>query len=86
MKVFVEKYESVINCWLKPQIENAKQGDVIPHEKVVTNVYFYKREIINEKEVYLKVELSKEMIVDLFNKIKVLESQVGEMPFENLPF
>jgi hypothetical protein len=86
MKIFVEKHEAVIDGWFKPQVEKAKQGDVVPHRKQVTKVYLYQREFINDQEVYRKVELSKEMILELSDKIQDIESQVVEMPFDELPF
>lgn len=35
MKIFVEKHEAVIDGWHEPQVENAKNGDVIPHRRKV---------------------------------------------------
>ncbi len=86
MKIFVEKHEAVIDGWFKLQGEKAKQGDLIPHRKQVIKVYLYQREFINDQEVYRKIELSKEMILELAEKIQEIESQVVEMPFDELPF
>lgn len=86
MKVLEEKHEAVIDVWFKPQVDKAKQGDIIPHRKTVNKVYFYQSQFINDQEVFLKIELTKEMILDLSIKIQDIESQVVEMPFDELPF
>ena len=72
--------------WFKPQVDKAKQGDIIPHKKTVSKVYFYQRQFINDQEVFIKIELPKEMILDLSDKIQDIESQIVEMPFDELPF
>lgn len=86
MKVFEEKHEAVIDFWHKPQVDKAKQGDIVPHKKTVTKVYFYQRQFINDQEVFLKIELTREMILDLSDKIQDIENQIVEMPFDELPF
>ena len=86
MKVFEERHEAVIDVWFKSQVDNAKQGEVIPHKKMVSKVHFYQRQFINEQEVFLKIELTREMILDLSDKIQDIESQIVEMPFDDLPF
>lgn len=86
MKVFEEKHEAVIDVWFKPQVDKAKKGDIIPYKKTVSKVHFYQRQFINDQEVFLKIELTKEMILVLSDKIQDIESQVVEMPFDELPF
>ncbi len=85
MKIFIEKHEAVIDGWFKATKE-AKQGEIIPHQKTVSKVYFYQRQYINEQESFVKIELTKEMILDLSDSIKSIESEVVEMPFDNLPW
>ena len=86
MKVFDEKHEVIIDCWFKPKVNNAKQGDIIPHQKIVSRIEFYHRQFINDQEVFVKIQLTKEMIRDLSDKIQGIESEVVEMPFDDLPF
>lgn len=86
MKVFEEKHEAVIDVWFKPQVNKAKQGEVIPHKKTVSKVQFYQRQFFNDQEVFLKIELTRDMILDLSDKIQDIESQIVQMPFDELPF
>lgn len=85
MKIFIEKHEAVIDGWFKPTKE-AKQGEIIPHHKTVSKVYFYQKQYINEQESFAKIELTKEMILDLADNIKAIESEVVEMPFDEMPW
>lgn len=86
MKVFVPKHEAVIDLFLKPQVKKANQGEIVPHKKVVTSVYFYNRHCINDQDVYIKVELSRDMILDLADEIRDIDGQIVESEFDNLPF
>jgi hypothetical protein len=86
MKIFIEKHEAVIDGWYKPKVEEANQGDIVPHTKQVGSVYLYKYECINDQDFYRKIVFSKEAILDLAEKIKQIESEVVEMPYVALPF
>ena len=83
MKLFLEKYETVLEGWYSPQVESPKQGEVVPHKKQVSKAYFYQRDFINDQEVFKRIELTKQMIVDLYNEIAKVENEVEDMPFYN---
>ena len=86
MKIFDEKHEAIIHCYFSPKGKDLKKGDLVPHQKRVDRVVFYQRQIINEQEVYLKQEFSTELILDLAEKIKNIQSESVEMPYDDLPF
>lgn len=86
MKVFEEKHETIIEFYFSPIANNPKSGDIIPHQKTVSRIYFYNRQFLDGQEVFVKIELTKEMILDLHNKICDIENQVVEMPFDSLLF
>jgi hypothetical protein len=87
MKTFVEKYETVIEFDLKPEATGAKEGEIVPHKKTVRCVYFFNQYVVDGRDVYAKVYLPKQMILDLFNEIQDIESQVLEKEIDpGLPF
>lgn len=86
MKIFVEDYSVIIDAWFKSQVENAKHGDLVPHKKEISDIYFYENETIGGQEVYRKIILHKNMILHLAEKIKEIESETVEMPHNGLPF
>lgn len=85
MKVFNEKHDAIIPYWLRPNVD-AKNGESVPHTKVVDRVQFYYRQIINEQEVFLKIELSKDFILDLSDQIQDIQGQIVMAQIDNLPF
>ena len=85
MKTFIENHEAVIQFWNAPTV-NAKDGEIIPHKPTVSKIYFYHEHVSNREIKFLKIELTKEMILDLADSIKTIESQIIEMPFDSMPF
>jgi hypothetical protein len=86
MKRLNQKHDVVIDTYYTPINTNAEQGEVTHHYTYVSNVYFYKRQIINDQEVFIKIEIHKEMILDLAAEINKIEKEVVNKPFNNLPF
>ena len=86
MKRINQKHDVMINTHYTPINSNAEQGEVTQHYTNVSNVYFYKRQIINDQEVFIKIELDKQIILDLADEINKIEKEVISKPYDNLPF
>ena len=86
MKEFLEIHDTIIEYGVYTDVKTAKHGDVVPHKKRVTSAAFFNPIRINGNDVYIKVVLSARHIIEMAEKIKELESQVTELPFEELPF
>lgn len=87
MKSFNEKHQTLISWFLDPIEENPIEGQITPHRKRVFDLHFFtERKDINGNNFYLKIELPKHMIVDLYNQIQEIESQVVDAIVEDLPF
>lgn len=86
MKRFSKKQDVVITTEHYPLISNAEKGDVIHHNTSVDCVYFYKRQFIQEQEVFIKIELSKQMILDIADEIKDIEKEIIEKPYNGIDF
>jgi hypothetical protein len=87
MKSFNEKHQTLISWFLDPIEENTTKGEITPHRKRVFELYFFTERIdLNGNKFYLKIELPKHMIVDLYNQIQEIESQFVDAIVEDLPF
>lgn len=83
MKVYIENIETVLGVGYTPKVKDAKQGDIIPHQKLVYEVYFYQK-IDDDK--FQKITLAPQMIKEIYEKIQEQESQIVDLPFDELPF
>lgn len=59
----------------------AKIGQVIKHNETVLFASIYKRQFINDQEVYLKIDISRDLILDLAKEIESIEANVIEKEF-----
>ncbi len=84
MKEYVEKHEAIIDTYYSPIPKDVKEGEVVAHKRIVTSIYLYLR---NERdENFMKYYLTREMILDLAEKIKSLEQETKDIEYINLPF
>jgi hypothetical protein len=86
MKIFDEKHEAILSIYFIPKGDNLKTGDVVPHQKRVQSVRIYQRQILNDQEIFIKQEFTTEMILDLAEKIKSIQTESVEMPYDHIPF
>jgi len=86
MKIFDEKHEAILSVYFSPKGDNLKKGDVVPHQKRVQSITIYQRQIVNDQEIFIKQEFTTEMILDLAEKIKSIQTESVEMPYDDLPF
>lgn len=86
MKIFDEKHEAIFNVYLSPQGKNLKFGELAVHQKKFKSVSFYVRQIMNGQEVFIKQEFSAEKILEWAEKIKSIQSEFVEMPYDEIPF
>ena len=86
MKTLNEKHEVIIDSWFAPTKKDVKHGEVSPHQQKVSWIAFYQRQIINDQEVFIKIQLTRDMIMDLSKQIETIESNIVDMPYDELPF
>lgn len=82
MKRINQKHDVVINIYYKPVFTNASVGDIEDHYTYVNSVYFYKRQFIQDQEVFTKVEMTRQMILDLADEIREIEKEIIKKPYE----
>jgi hypothetical protein len=86
MKRINQKNDVVIDTYYNPVNTNAEQGEVTEHYTVVSCAYFYKRQYIQEQEVFVKIELTKQMILDIADEIRAIEKEIVKVPYDYNPF
>jgi len=84
IKDYSQKHEVTINVTISP-ISNDAKG-LTEHRKKVSSIEFYKRAWINDQEVFLKVEVGRSMIEDIFEQIQEIEMQTIMAESSDLPF
>lgn len=86
MKYFNEKHEAIITSEKRPVTSAAtryKSGDIVPHKDTVTVVVFHQFDRGN----YRRVELDRQLILDLAKHIEEIESQpTVDIAYDDLPF
>ncbi len=85
MKEFSKKQDVIIDYYYSPTV-NAKDGEIVPHKKKVQKLIMFVPQYVNEQELFIKVELNREMILELAAEIAVIEQTVIDMEFESLPW
>lgn len=82
MKTYNQDHEVTIHSFITP-IGEPKEGDICEN-----NVNPYKAEFYYpiKHGRFVKIELSKKMILDLSEQIKELESQTVKAEYSNSPF
>ncbi len=86
MKIFNDKHNVVIETYFSTTINGLKEGELAPHNQMVSSISFFAPHHIGEQEVYKKIYLTKDMILDLADHIKKIETGTTIIPFSNLPF
>jgi hypothetical protein len=81
MKKYSQKHEAIIESYFKPVDHNAKIGQVVKHNETVLFASIYKCQFINDQEVYLKIDISRDLILDLAKEIESIEANVIEKEF-----
>ncbi len=88
MKHFNEKHEAILTSKLQ-LIDNhlsPAEGEVVPHKHSVQHVEFYTPHNVGEGEMYIRVFMNKEMVMELAKQIEKIEAEEVQHPFDNLPF
>ena len=86
MKKISQKHDVVINTYHNPVNTNPEHGEITEHYTIVSGAYFYKRQYINEQEIFIKIELSKQMILDIADEIIETEKEIVKIPYVYNPF
>lgn len=87
MKTILEKQDVIIKSEWTPKTypKDLKDGDLIDHFNKVKECYFF--HYIGEDMKLVRVDLDKEMILELAEKIKSLESEIEKFQYSSeLPF
>ncbi len=86
MKEYNAKYDVVLNIFINPAKNGAKDGEMVEHSKRVQNIVSYYP--INDKyqTTYIQAFLSRDMILDLAEQIKKTESETVMANYDSLPF
>jgi len=85
-KEFNEKHDAVITMYYYPKTKEAKEGDSVPHGKIVSGVQFYERVFNKEQRIFHEILLSKEFILELAEQIKRIESEEKFLEYNEVPF
>jgi hypothetical protein len=85
-KEYNEKHDAIVSLYYSSKAINPKEGEVVPHGKIVRDVQIYQSTYVNDREVFNKVFLSKEFILDLAKQISEIESQEKDLAYSNMPF
>lgn len=86
MKKYNQRHEAIIESYFKPVNCNARIGEVIRHNETVIAASIYKRQFINDQEVYLKIDLSRDLILDLAKEFEEIEKNVIQKEFIELDY
>jgi hypothetical protein len=85
MKKFNEKHEAIIDCYFTPTVK-AKEGETVPHQTKVKNVSIFYPNYFNGQEYFVRVQLPKEMILELAAQIAVIENEIIDSEYSELPW
>lgn len=85
MRLFNEKHETILNCDFRAINPNGhSSGDIIPHKVVVESLIFYYQD--QNDGGFRRIQIPKEMIMDLAKQIEESESIIQDQKFLDLPF
>lgn len=86
MNHYNEKHDVKIICREFAKIKKPKQGEICEHGVSVAKISFFQRHE-RGKNKYRKIELPKDFIIDLYNQINTIESNIIQKEYEEgLPF
>jgi len=85
MKKYNEKNDVIFDCYFMPKIK-AEEGEKVPHETKVQKVFFLYPQFINGQESFIKIEMPKEMILELAAEIRVIETEIVDLEYSELPW
>jgi hypothetical protein len=91
MKHLFEERETIITTgfFLNEGVDPEKlsNGDIVPHREAVTSVHFWiEEQDFNGQTKSTKVCLDRKYIIELADKIRQIQENVVDMPFDTLPF
>ena len=87
MKTFNDKHQTLIDIYLDPIAANPVEGEIVTHQKIVYNLHYFKQHFdINGNEMFLKIQLPRDFIIDLYNHIQQIESEKIDTIYHGLPF
>jgi len=85
-KVYNEKHDALITVYHQTTATEPKQGEMVPHVKIVREVQIYQQRYQQDNMVFDKVHLTRDFILDLAEQIKDIQSQEVILPYDDLPF
>lgn len=90
MKSFNETHEAIITSgWVEVEVpKGTKEGDLIPHQKRVDRIKMYEPTFDRDglPAGFQEICLTRQFIIDMYEEITKLESEVKNMPYDTLPF
>ena len=85
-KEFNENHDAIVSLYYSPKAINPKEGEVVPYGKIVKDIQFYRGIYVNDIELFHKIILSKQFILEIAEQIKDIESQEIDMLYSDIPF
>lgn len=90
MKHYVNETDTLLqtrySARLLPGNNRPKHGDLVPHGTVVEWAILKIPVRIGREEYYKDFYLTRDVIMELAKKIRELEEQVENIPFDEIPF
>lgn len=80
-----EKHGTKFSISYSPKIE-CNNGDLVPHTQKVFELSFFREIRLNELDLYEKIILPRDFILDLAKQIEEIEKEEIEMVYDTLPF
>lgn len=83
-----QNHNVLINYWTFCKDDQAKEGELALHKNQVSEMFYYEREFTGDgRERYIKIVLPRQMILDLAEDIRRIESQESmKILGHDLPF
>jgi hypothetical protein len=86
MKYYNLKHSTTIYVNQIPESSSAKEGQLESHLQKVSSIEFYESNKFDNSESYIKVCIDRDMILEIADQIRKIESEVVVKKYDNLPF
>ncbi len=88
MKTYNEEHDVIIESqWFPtPDKKTIHDGDIVPHHQTVSNIYFFQPHHTKNGIVYTRVDIHKNMLINLVAQIEKIESESKDMELTDIPF
>lgn len=84
MTVYNTKHKTIISGYEKPINKNPKNGETCAHTVEIRSIELFRP--ISDTNTFLKIELSRDFILDLAEQVKKLESETITKEYYDFPF